>query len=157
MTIDPKDFRRVLGSFGSGITVVAVEVEDAVHGMTVSAFLSVSIDPPLILVSIGQAAHLHPRILRRGAFTVSILAAEQVDVSNRFARRIDPGAVVTWDRTPLGNPVLPGALGWIDCTLDNMVDAGDHTLFVGRVLALDARDGDGLVYFRGRYQHMTPV
>lgn len=156
MPVDPKDFRRVLGSFASGVTVVAAEVEGAIHGMTASAFISVSMDPPLVLVSVSRKAHLHPLVARAGAFTVSFLGAHQAAVSNHFAGRPDPTLDLSWRRTEPGAPVLADALATLDCTLEQAIDAGDHTLYVGRVRALDAVDGDPLTYFRGRYGTHTP-
>ena len=98
MHIDPSDFRRALGSFASGVTVVAAETDGAVHGMTASAFISVSADPPLVLVSVSRGAHLHPHVLRSGAYTVSVLAADQAAWSTHFAGRTDPALPIRWRR-----------------------------------------------------------
>lgn len=156
MSVDPKEFRRVLGSFASGVTVVAAEEAGTIHGMTASAFISVSMDPPLVLVSVSRKAHLHPVVAAAGAYTVSFLRADQAAVSNHFAGRPDPALGITWRRTEAGAPVLAEALATLDCTLEQAIDAGDHTLYVGRVRGLDAAEGDPLTYFRARYGTHTP-
>lgn len=154
--MDPKDFRRALGSFASGVTVVAAEVDGVIHGMTASAFISVSMDPPLVLVSVSQRAHLHPIVAQAGAYTVSVLAAHQAPLSNHFAGRPDPAPAIDWRRTPSGAAVLAGVLTTIECTLVHAIEAGDHTLYVGRVEGVDVQDGEPLTYFRGRYGSVLP-
>ena len=155
MSIDPKAFRDALGRFLSGITIVMIEDDEGQRGMTASAFLSVSMDPPLVLVAVSKKAHLHPRITDR--YTVSLLAADQDFVSNHFAGRPDPLPEGTITRNAAGNPVIAGALGWIDCSVHDRVDAGDHTLFIGRVEALETFDGEPLAYFRGRYRSLVSI
>ena len=156
MSVDPKEFRRALGSFASGVTVVAAEVGGTIHGMTASAFISVSMDPPLVLVSVARTAHLHPIVAQSGAYTVSVLAAHQAPLSNHFAGRPDPALAINWRRTPTGAPVLADVLTTIDCTLVQAIEAGDHTLYVGQVLGVAVQDGEPLTYFRGRYGSVLP-
>lgn len=157
MPFTPADFRRALGSFASGITVIATEVDQVIHGMTASAFISVSMDPPLVLVSVARSAHLHPLVLASRAYTVSILGEQQAHLSNHFAGRPDAGVSYTWRRLASGAPVLGDAIAVVDCTLDAAHDAGDHTLFIGRVRDLDTSATSALVYFRGRYQALTTL
>lgn len=154
MSIDPKIFRDTLGRFCSGITVVMVEDAQGQRGMTASAFISVSMDPPLVLVAVARRAHLHARLNDR--YTLSLLAAGQDQVSNHFAGRPDPLPEGTITRNAAGHPVIAGALGWIDCVVHDRVDAGDHTLFIGRVESVDSFDGEPLAYFRGRYRALLP-
>ncbi len=156
MPVDPKEFRRALGSFASGVTVVAAEVDGAIHGMTASAFISVSMEPPLVLVSVSRKAHLHPIVAQAGAYSVSILGAHQAAISNHFAGRPNPELDIAWARTDAGQPVLADALTTLSCTLEQAIDAGDHTLYVGRVMGVDIREGEPLAYFRGGYQTLRP-
>lgn len=153
MSLDAKAFRDTLGRFLSGITIVMIEDAEGQRGMTASAFLSVSMDPPLVLVAVSTKAHLHARIEDR--YTISLLAAGQDHVSNHFAGRPDPLPEGTITRNAAGHPVIAGALGWIDCVVHDRVHAGDHTLFIGRVESLESFEGEPLAYFRGRYRSLT--
>jgi len=154
MSLDPKDFRRALGSFASGVTVVAAEHADGLQGMTASAFISVSMDPPLVLVSVSRRAQFHAAPPRAGGYTVSVLAADQEALSAHFAGRPDPQLQVSWERTSRGTPVLAGALATIDCTLETAVEAGDHTLYVGRVVEVAVHERPPLLYWRGGYRRL---
>ena len=152
MSFDSRAFRNVLGQFASGVTVVTYEVDGEVHGMTVSAFLSVSLDPPLVLASIDRRARLHAHLGTMPRFGVSVLAAEQVAVSDRFAGR--PGMPdVTFTREE-AVPLVSGALAWMVCEGEQVVEAGDHALYIGRVIALGARDGAPLLYWKGGYREL---
>lgn len=152
MNVDAKHFKDAMSRFASGVTVVTVEQAGEVHGITVSGFISVSIEPPLILVSIDKRPGFHDVIGRADRFTVSVLAAGHLDVSNYYAGWRQPGQTVALDRTEHGGHVVPEALAWIECSVFNAVEAGDHTLFLGRVEALTTRDGEPLIYFRSRYR-----
>lgn len=154
-TVDPVAFRRTLGSFLSGVTVVSAVRDAHVYGMTASAFLSVSVDPPLVLVSVQKTAHMHAHVLDARAFAVSVLAEGAEAVSNHFAGRADPELELRWKHDEVATPVLADALAWVDCTLEKEVDAGDHTLFLGRVQGLGWREGRPLAYYRGRYGRLA--
>lgn len=153
MPVSSVDFRRALGAWPSGVTVVTVPAtadHPQPHGITVSAFVSVSLDPPLILVSIGNAASAHGRISSARNFTVSVLAVGQDDVSNRFAGRPVDGP------SPLRpDGAVQGALAVLRCALHEAVVAGDHTLFLGLVEAVEVGEGAPLVYWRGKYRGVT--
>lgn len=155
MSVDPTLFRRTMGSFLSGVTVVTAVHDATVHGMTASAFVSVSMDPPLVLVSVQKKAHLHAYVHAAGAFAVSVLPEGAEAISNHFAGRPDAGLDPGWRHEGVRTPVLADALAWIDCTLHEAVDAGDHTLFLGRVQAMDWREGQPLAYYRGRYGRLA--
>ena len=155
--VDAKSFRDVLGRFPSGVTVVSCVVEGQTYGMTVSAFSSVSLDPPLVLVCIAHKASNHARIASAGRFVVSILSAEQHALSNRFAGYGGEDAVVEWRTEGTTTPVLSGAVAWLDCTVAQAVDAGDHTVFIGRVEAAAADGGAPLIYWRGAYRTLLGV
>lgn len=148
--IDARTFRDALGRFASGITVVSNEAGDgAPHGITVNAFMSLSLEPPLVGVSIDRSARAYDGLLRAERYGVSMLAEGQSSLSDRFAGRpvdADPG----WERLG-GVPVLEGALAQLSCRVVDRVPVGDHTLFVGQVEAAVTRDVAPLVYHRGRY------
>lgn len=149
-TIDARSFRRSMGRFASGVTVVATPWDDGVHGMTANAFVSVSLDPPLVLVSIGERATMH-RLLEPGApIGISVLAAEQCAESDRFAGRSECQAAPAWEWLAEA-PVLSGALAQLAGTVHAAHAAGDHTLFVVRVVALADRAGRPLLFYEGAY------
>lgn len=145
-----------MGSWATGVSVVTSVGPEGPHGMTANAFLSVSLEPPLVLVSIGRQNDSHAIIRATGRFAVSILAAEQEGLSIHFAQRFKEPAQamhsIAWTRSPGGLPWLDGALGHLECEVQDEVPAQDHTLFLGRVLHLAfAGDGPPLIYFRSRY------
>lgn len=170
--MDPKLFKQALGHFLSGVTVVTAETVDPngdmeLLGMTASAFLSVSIDPPLVLVSVARTARLHSA-LSGGAgsagaparFAISILASGQDNVSNHFAGWKDPSFEPGIGRGRFRTPVIAGALAWLDLDVHEIVSAGDHTLFLGRVVELALAEpapagGMPLAYYRGKYGGFT--
>lgn len=165
--VDSQEFKAALGAFASGVTVVTVATEDGDHGMTASAFSSLSLEPPLILVCIQNGNQSYDLIDRKGSFAVSVLARDQEALSNRFAGGVvdsegqwqpwpedqDKFADLQWERGANSDaPMLDGALAHIDCTLEAILPGGDHGIFVGRVESV--RMGDGtrpLLYHRGAY------
>lgn len=157
MTIDPDSFRSVLGRFASGITVVTTrDAEQRDVGMTVSAFCSVSLDPPLVQVCVDRAASLHAAMLTTTRYGVSILAAEQEALSRRFAtaesaRRFDG---IGYRRGESGVVLLDDALAHLECRIVASHEAGDHTMFVGEVESATARSARPLLYYRGGYAQL---
>jgi flavin reductase (DIM6/NTAB) family NADH-FMN oxidoreductase RutF len=152
MPVDAKSFKDALSRFPSGVTVVTVEDADEVLGITVSAFLSVSLDPPLVLVSIDRRARSHDVFARAERFAVSVLGVGQEAVSNFYAGYKQPGQTVDLVRPDGAVPVVPEAVVWLQCALHAAVPAGDHTLYIGRVDGVTVREGEPLLYFRGRYR-----
>jgi flavin reductase (DIM6/NTAB) family NADH-FMN oxidoreductase RutF len=164
MTISSEAFREALRFFPAGVTLVTTRTaEGHVHGMTVSAFASVSPQPPLIVISIDHEHTMHD-LLQHAAksgsavFGISILAEDQQDMSNRFAfikdeDRFDEGE---WTAAVTGAPLLVDSLAWLDCRLHSSHQAGSHTLYVGEVQASSARSGDHrpLVYWNRGYRHL---
>ena len=154
MAVDPEQFRKVLGCWATGVTIVTSQDGDLRHGMTVSAFNEVSLDPPLVLVCADKNSNTLGVIERSKAFTVSILADDQSEVSNLFAdkkredirfERLD------CSRGATGCPRIPGAIAWLDCSVHNAVDAGDHVVYIGLVEQSDTTETAPLLYFRGGY------
>ncbi|MGW5520840.1 flavin reductase family protein [Gordonia sp. NPDC003950] len=150
----PLRMRKVLGRFASGVTIVTTaegESEESVHGMTANAFTSVSLDPPLVLVSIANRARMNAKIAETGRYGVSILACDQEPLSLHFAGAASEPDLVrfTWRR---GVPLLDGALVHLSCTVTDSHPAGDHTLHVGRVEELWFDDGHPLLFYTGSFR-----
>ncbi|HEY8449239.1 MAG TPA: flavin reductase family protein [Bacillota bacterium] len=152
MTIDPKTFRQVLGHFATGITVVTTrDAGGEPRGLTVNAFTSVSLDPPLVLFSLDRNSTTAPAFEVADAFAINILRADQRPVAERFAQTGgDKFTVGQWRSGKTGVPVLADALACIECTKWQVYDGGDHLLYLGRVEELWAGPGDPLLFFRGR-------
>ncbi len=150
--IDPEDFKRALSSFATGVTVVTTRYRDEDAGMTVSSFNSVSIEPPLVLWSVGKDGYSYEPFVKSDFFAVHVLAVHQEQLSERFAQT----GIDKFDglecRTGIGGvPVLPEYAACFECEVEHRYDGGDHTILVGRVLRLDDRESDPLIYYRGRY------
>jgi len=158
MPIEATEFRRVLSHWSSGVAVVATRTPDGrLWGLTATAFSSLSMTPPLVLACLERSAHTHDAIHASGCFTVNVLARGQDALARRFAGDDTPAKFDTLKHhvSVTGAPVLDDALAWVDCRLHNTCDGGDHTIFVGEVVAGDARDGEPLLYFRGRYSGLV--
>lgn len=151
--VDPRAFRRALGSFLTGITVVAtVQPDGTPRGFTANSFTSVSLDPPLILICIAKTASSCPVFTAAEHFSVNILAEHQVSVSGLFASKsADKFGGVGWRRGPAGSPVLDEVAAWFDCRRQEVIDAGDHIILVGRVAGFDERSVNPLGYCRGAH------
>lgn len=136
MTVDAETFKDLMARFPAGVTVVTTEVDGRRYGLTVSAFASVSLDPPLVLVCIDRGAESHDRIEESGVFAVSFLGEDQADLSDRFAGFHDVDdrfeGIATTTRST-GAPLLKEAVAHADCRVEHAADGGDHTIFVGRV------------------------
>jgi flavin reductase (DIM6/NTAB) family NADH-FMN oxidoreductase RutF len=157
MTIDPDSYRSVLGRFASGITVVTTrDAEGHDVGMTVSAFSSVSLNPPLIQISVDHESSLFAALSQSPLFGVSILAAEQEALSRRFAtaestRRFDG---IGYKRGETGVVLLDDALAHLECRVVAQHATGDHTIFVGQVEGAESSNGRPLLYYRGGYAQL---
>lgn len=154
MDIDPGQFRQVLGHLPTGVTVVtSTDEHGAPVGLSCNSFVSVSLDPPLVLVCAAKTSTTWPAIRARAAFTVNFLDGRGEGLCRRFAARgVDRFAGVRWTPSPTG-PELADALAWLSCTVDAEHDAGDHVIVVARVtrLATSPETGTPLVFHRGRY------
>ena len=151
--VDPRLMRDVLGHFASGVTVVTADTDDGPIGFTCQSFSSLSLDPPLIAFAPARTSQTWPRLRDMGRFCVNVLADEQSELSQAFARSgTDKFAGVPWRRSRHGSPVLEGVVAWIDCALWAEYDGGDHTLVAGRVVDLGADPGRRpLLFHRGGY------
>ena len=155
MPVDSTAFRSVMGRFATGVTVATTYQASRRLGITVNAFASVSLDPPLVLFCLERASRVHQAFLDSGIFAVNILASDQETISNCFASnsdfRHDEFCGVHSHVAATGAPILEDCLGFVDCRLVNVFDGGDHSILVGLVEAIGARDGDPLLYHRSHY------
>jgi flavin reductase (DIM6/NTAB) family NADH-FMN oxidoreductase RutF len=156
LTVDSENMRNVMRNWATGVVVVSSCYEGEQHGMTVSSFTSISLEPPLVLASLREDTRTHALVRRSGVFGVTILDQTQQEVSDRFAGRTteDEDRYIGLETFTMqtGSPLLVQALGWLDCRVQFAYKAGDHTLFIGRVIAL--REGNGeppLIYFNRSY------
>jgi flavin reductase (DIM6/NTAB) family NADH-FMN oxidoreductase RutF len=158
MSVTQAEFRRAMGCFATGVTVITVDYEGDVHGMTANAFTSVSLDPLLVLVCVDHKARTHAHLHSKKRFGVNVLAEDQRNISQYYARpgdthqRAEQEAGARFDRTAHGTPVLYGALAYLECRLHNAQDAGDHTIFIAEVEDVVVREGDPLLFYRGNYR-----
>ena len=157
--MEQRDFRNVMGHLPAGVTVVTTRAEDgSPAGLTVSAFTSVSLRPTLVLICIHKEADSHEHILRRRSFAVNILAADQEALALRFSVEPPDGRFTNLDpqESPLGNPLIPGALGWLDCRVTGAFPGGDHSVILAEALDGKARDGNPLLFHRGVLKGVGP-
>jgi flavin reductase (DIM6/NTAB) family NADH-FMN oxidoreductase RutF len=158
VSLDPDIFRSVLSRFASGVTVVSARDHGGLdHGMTVSAFCSVSLQPPLVLACVDQAASMHAVLLAVDHFGVSVLSGAQESLSRHFADPAsDRWAGVAMQRGVSDVPLIADAVAYVECAMDARHRAGDHTIFIGRVIQARVGHGEPLVYFRGGYTELHP-
>jgi len=158
MGVTQAEFRKAMGSFATGVTVITVDCGGEVHGMTANAFTSVSLDPLLVLVCVDHRARTHSHLHARKRFGVNVLAEHQRAVSEYYAlpspthEHAEREAGARFDRTQHGTPVLHGALAYLECRLHTAQDAGDHTIFIAEVEDVVVREGNPLLYFRAEYR-----
>ncbi|WML39141.1 flavin reductase family protein [Neobacillus sp. OS1-2] len=152
--MDDRQFRTAMGRFATGVTVIATDVEGDVHGMTANAFMSVSLSPKLVVISIAEKAQMLEKIKRSNTFSVNILAADQQELSMIFAGQIKEPREVKFDRLD-GKPVLAGAVAQIACEVSAEHVEGDHTLFIGKVTDIHLEDIEPLIFYSGRYRALT--
>lgn len=150
---DPRQFRNALGRFASGVTIITACYKDQTHGMTANAFVSVSLDPPLVLVSLDNRSYMHRILPDAGYFGVSVLAEDQERLSNHFAGRSVEGTHIRF-LTRNGIPLLEGAVAYFVVRIIDVHPAGDHTLYIGHVAHFESRDEKPLLFYAGRYQHL---
>lgn len=157
-TVDPAEFRRVMSTYPTGVTVVtAVDTSGSPVGMAVGTFLSVSLDPPLVGFLPARSSTTFPRIRSAGSFCVNVLAEGQEELCRRFsARGGDKFAGLEWEPAPSGAPRLAGSAAWIDCLQHGVADAGDHHFVTGAVQSMADGDGRGpLLFHRGTLGRMA--
>jgi flavin reductase (DIM6/NTAB) family NADH-FMN oxidoreductase RutF len=159
MSVSASDFRKAMGCFATGVTVITVDQDGEVHGMTANAFTSVSLDPVLVLVCVEQKARTHAHLHARKRFGVNVLRSDQRSIAEYYASSAEThqhaeAAGARFDRTAHGTSVLQGALAYLECRLHSTQTAGDHTIFIAEVEEVVVRDGEPLLYFRGQYREV---
>lgn len=160
VTVTPVDFRRARGCFATGVTVITVENNGEVHGMTANAFTIVSLDPPLVLVCVNRQNRTHEYLQARQRFGANILTENQRPISEFYALPAAARCSSTsahFFRTKRGTPVLNGSLACLECRLQEMYPGGDHTVFVAQVEEIVAGEGQPLLYFRGNYRGIERI
>ena len=157
MPVNKDEFRTALSHFGSSVTVVTAQGADGTpRGLTVSAFSSLSLEPPLILICIEEKASIHDTLKEGDYFAVNILAEDQEVISRRFASR-DPDrfAGIGYSAGVTGAPLLEGALAHLECRRKEAYPGGDHTIFIGEVESIGTKEAKPLIYFRGGYARLA--
>ncbi|HVO97458.1 MAG TPA: flavin reductase family protein [Bryobacteraceae bacterium] len=155
--VSPDLFRRACALFPTGVAVLTTRAADgAPHGLTINAFCSLSLNPPLVLVAIDRASGTLEIFEKSGHFAINFLASGQRGLSIRFSE-VPEGRFtgVPFATGPNGSPILDGALGWMECRTAQIIDAGDHRALIGEVVAAGVTDGDPLVYFRSGYARLS--
>ena len=150
--LDPRAFRRCAGQFATGVTIVTTLVDGRPVGVTANSFSSLSMDPPLVLWSIGRSARSFEAFQATSSFAINILSAAQIDLSQRFSSALeDKFTDLDWQAGIVGAPVLPGVVAVLECDAETRFDGGDHVILVGRVRSYRRYPGTSLVYAQGRY------
>jgi flavin reductase (DIM6/NTAB) family NADH-FMN oxidoreductase RutF len=158
MTQNPTEFRKAMGTFATGVTIITVDLDGEVHGMTANAFTSVSLDPMLVLVCVDHSTRTHAHLHAKKRFGINVLCEDQRAISEYYARpertheHAEAEAGAQFDRTQHGTPMLRGALAYLECRLQSAEEAGDHTIFIAQVEDVVLREGDPLLFFRGKYR-----
>jgi len=156
MAVNDAEFKQALSHFASGVTIVTTEHDGKPYGMTVASFASLSLHPPLVLICIERAVKTHDAIAASGKFGVNILTKSQAEISNRFASKSeDKFSGLDAVTGSSGVPLIAGALTTLECTVWEQLPGGDHSIFVGEVVATAAGEGDPLVYYRSAYRDIT--
>jgi len=155
--VDEAHFRTVMGHFATGVVVITGADDDGPTGFTCQSLFSLSLDPPLVAFAPGRKSTSWPRVSAGGRVCVNVLSSDQEDLARTFARSgADKFAGVGWSASPAGAPRLHGSLAWIDCTITEVHDGGDHHLVVARVDELGSGPGQPLVFYRGGFGGFQP-
>jgi flavin reductase (DIM6/NTAB) family NADH-FMN oxidoreductase RutF len=151
--LDLRDFRNTLGRFATGVTVVTALEDGKTHGMTANAFVSVSLDPPLVLVSLDNRSHMHRILSVARRYGISVLAEDQRVLSDHFAGRTTEDVHIRFI-SRAGASLLDGAIAYFVAQVADVHSAGDHTLYVGAVEYFESRYDKPLLFYAGRYQQL---
>jgi flavin reductase (DIM6/NTAB) family NADH-FMN oxidoreductase RutF len=151
--VSPELFRRACALFPTGVAVLTTRAPDGIpHGLTVNAFCSLSLDPPLVLVAIDRACSLLDTFAKAERFSINFLSVDQQDLSVRFSQLPEGRFTgVPWTEGAEGTPLIDGAIGSIECRTTQVIDAGDHRALIGEVVGASVGEGDPLVFFRSEY------
>jgi flavin reductase (DIM6/NTAB) family NADH-FMN oxidoreductase RutF len=156
MPIEPQELRRVMGHFATGVTIITTRDKDGhPNGLTANAFMSLSLNPPLVLISVDKGATCYACFELQNGFTVNFLSEDQEEVSRRFATKgIDKFSGLQWHAGSNGAAILEGALAHVECKIIQRYDGGDHTILIGEILNASATGERPLLFFKGKYQRL---
>jgi flavin reductase (DIM6/NTAB) family NADH-FMN oxidoreductase RutF len=155
MTVGPDRFRDAARRFASGVTIVTVATGDVPHGMTASAFSAVSLEPPIVLVCLEKTSQTRSMVGEAGTFVVNVLSADQEHIAREFALAGMKSFTEHVHREGIdGAPVLDGAIAWFECRVMQVVDGGDHDVFLGAVIDCGTHPGEPLLYHDRRYRSL---
>jgi len=154
--IDDRLFRNAMGSFATGVTVITTEVAEEVHGMTANAFMSISLNPKLVAISIGENARMHQHIKDANQFAINILSSDQQNVSKQFSGQLNGESEITF-ATYKGLPILEDALAVVTCKLYSEYVVGDHTVFIGHVTGVKLEQKEPLLFSQGKYRELKEL
>lgn len=156
-----RQLRRMMGRFATGVTVVAARQGPFLSGMTANAIASISVDPPMMMASIGKKSETHTAIVGSHSFAISVLSAPQRELAECFAQPVTATKLrrfcdAAWHEAETGSPILEGAIAYFDCRLVDRYDGGDHTIFLGEVVAAGFdEEAEPLIYFAAEYRTLT--
>lgn len=156
VTIEPQELRRVMGHFATGVTVITTRDKEGRHyGLTANAFMSLSLDPPLVVISVDKTAQCYFCFAESKVFNVNVLSEEQEEISRRFATKgVDKFAGLKWRPADNGAALIDGAMAHIECKVVRSHDGGDHTILIGEITRTGASGGRPLLFFQGRYERL---
>ena len=155
MAFDPMLQRQIMGRFATGVTVVTTRYGEQISGMTANAVMSLSLDPPLIVVSVDCKSNMHGHLTQGQCYAINVLKHDQEELSRRFAK---PGPKDFSDLNltvaETGAPIFVDALAYVDCRVVEVARAGDHDMFIGEPVAGETYDGDPLIFYSGQYAQL---
>jgi flavin reductase (DIM6/NTAB) family NADH-FMN oxidoreductase RutF len=161
VSVDPLEFRSIIGHFATGVTVITTRDGEQMQGMTANAVTSLSLDPTMILVCVEKNTHTHGLLARSGVFAVNILGPEHEQLSRLFAKRSEPergalrGQPFFIGKT--GAPILSDCIAYLECKVAEVLQGGDHSIFLGEVINGEIlREEDPLIFYRGKYRALAP-
>lgn len=155
---DARAFRSALGTFPTGVVVVAAVVDGSPTGIAVNSFTSVSLTPPLVAFCADNGSSTWPLMRRAGGFSVTVLGADQGELCQQFARKgSDRFQQVEWTPGADGHPRITGGVTWLDCRIHALLPGGDHEIVLGEVVDLAGGDGEPLAFHRGRFARLEPA
>jgi flavin reductase (DIM6/NTAB) family NADH-FMN oxidoreductase RutF len=158
MALETQELRRIMGHFATGVTVITTTDKDGTpNGLTANAFMSLSLNPALVLISVDKTATCYTCFEAQNGFTVNFLSEDQEEISRRFATKgADKFAGLAWHPGENGAAIIEGALGYVECKITQCHDGGDHTIIVGKVMQANAGGHRPLIFFQGKYRRLPP-
>ncbi|MDZ7914871.1 MAG: flavin reductase family protein [Rhodococcus sp. (in: high G+C Gram-positive bacteria)] len=149
-------FRDVMGRYATGVVLLTSDTPNGSTGLAVNSFTSLSLDPPLVVFGVAETSSSWPAIRDAGAFAANILRADHLDLCRTFAKKgADRFAGRSWDTSPSGHPLVPDALGWLECTIETIHPGGDHDLVVARAHRWSADSGAPLIFYQGKFADLA--